>query len=164
MNTGKTTLLKKIWGIKGKTGLFTHTKKPQTYQINKNVFVVDFPGNNSLDYHAKTFSICGAMNNLIILVIPFNGDVNEMVSDEVANVFQVMQGSDCTKVFCISGYIYFCIFVTWYPEVVYVKQFWSQFHQHFACSFCANNLSTKKLLIQTVIREKLQKTFKQLLC
>ena len=41
------------------------------YEINKKVFVIDFPGSNSLDYHAKTFSICGAMNNLIIVVIPF---------------------------------------------------------------------------------------------
>jgi hypothetical protein len=34
-----------------------------------------FSGSNSLDNHAKTFSICGAMNNMIILVIPFTGDV-----------------------------------------------------------------------------------------
>ena len=52
--------------------------------------VIDFPGSNSLDYHAKTFSICGAMNNLIIVVIPFSGDVSSIVSEEVEKVFQVI--------------------------------------------------------------------------
>jgi hypothetical protein len=41
---GKTTLLNKIWGIKGVRGLFTHTEVPTTYQLNEKVFVVDFPG------------------------------------------------------------------------------------------------------------------------
>ena len=68
------------------------------YEINKKVFVIDFPGSNSLDYHAKTFSICGAMNNLIIVVIPFTGDVSQLVSEELARVFSVMKGSDATKV------------------------------------------------------------------
>ena len=52
--------------------------------------VIDFPGSNSLDYHAKTFSICGAMNNLIIVILPFTGDVSALVSEEVAKVFQVI--------------------------------------------------------------------------
>ena len=52
--------------------------------------VIDFPGSNSLDYHAKTFSICGAMNNLIVVILPFTGDVSALVSEEVAKVFQVI--------------------------------------------------------------------------
>lgn len=95
---GKTTLLHKVWGIKGERGLFTHTEVPTTYQINNKVYVVDFPGSNSLEYHAKTFSICGAMNNLIILVIPFTGDISKIISEEVTKVFEVMTGSDCTQV------------------------------------------------------------------
>ena len=87
-----------IWGIGGKTGFFTHTDVPMMYEINKKVFVIDFPGSNSLDYHAKTFSICGAMNNLIIVVIPFTGDVSQLVSEELARVFSVMMGSDATQV------------------------------------------------------------------
>ena len=54
------------------------------------VNVIDFPGSNSLDYHAKTFSICGAMNNLIVVILPFTGDVSALVSEEVAKVFQVI--------------------------------------------------------------------------
>ena len=52
----------------------------------------------SLDYHAKTFSICGAMNNLLIVVIPYTGDVSEVASREIAKVFGVMAGSDSTQV------------------------------------------------------------------
>ena len=61
---------------------------PNTLLIQVNV--IDFPGSNSLDYHAKTFSICGAMNNLIIVILPFTGDVSALVSEEVAKVFQVI--------------------------------------------------------------------------
>ena len=89
---GKTTLINKIWGVGGQGGLFDHTEVPTTYQINNRVYVVDFPGSNSLDYHAKTFSICGAMNNMIIVLIPFTGDLNQMISDELSKVFMVMKG------------------------------------------------------------------------
>ena len=68
------------------------------YEISRSLYVVDFPGSNSLDYHAKTFSICGAMNNMIILILPFTGDVSQLISEEVAQVFSVMKGSDATQV------------------------------------------------------------------
>ena len=100
---GKTTLINKIWGVGGHGGLFDHTEVPMTYQVNNRVFVVDFPGSNSLDYHAKTFSICGAMNNMIIVLIPFTGDLNQMISDELSKVFMVMKGSDsCQVILCIN--------------------------------------------------------------
>ena len=76
------------------------------YEINQRLFVVDFPGSNSLDYHAKTFSICGAMNNMIILVIPFTGDVSQLISEEVARVFSVMKGSDATQVKMLKKYLF----------------------------------------------------------
>ena len=66
--------------------------------------MIDFPGSNSLDYHGKTFSICGAMNNLVIVIIPFTGDVSALVSEEVAKVFQVilsvLQKVGPMKTFC----------------------------------------------------------------
>jgi len=102
-DAGKTTLLQKIWGIGGKTGFFSHTDVPMMYEINEKVFAIDFPGSNSLDYHAQTFSICGAMNNLIIVVIPFTGDVSKVVSEELAKVYSVMKGSDATQVIlCVN--------------------------------------------------------------
>lgn len=75
------------------------------YEISRRLYVVDFPGSNSLDYHAKTFSICGAMNNMIILILPFTGDVSQIISEEVAQVFSVMKGSDATQVSTTNTYI-----------------------------------------------------------
>ena len=102
-DAGKTTLLRKIWGVGGKTGFFIHTDAPLLYEVTPKLLVVDFPGSNSLDSHAKTFSICGAINNMVIVVIPFTGDISEVISDEVHKVFDVMRGSDSTKVIlCIN--------------------------------------------------------------
>ena len=67
--------------------------------------MVDFPGSNSLDYHSKTFSICGAMNNMVIVVVPFSGDVSEIHSQEIAKVFGVMKGSDSTRVILCMWFI-----------------------------------------------------------
>ena len=60
--------------------------------------MIDFPGSNSLDYHAKTFSICGAMNNLILVILPFTGDVSDLVSQELAKVFEVGRGDFCPMI------------------------------------------------------------------
>ena len=38
------------------------------------------------------------MNNLLIVVIPYTGDVSEVASREIAKVFGVMAGSDSTQV------------------------------------------------------------------
>ena len=97
-DAGKTTLIKKIWNVGGKSGYFSHTDVPKLYQITQKLLVVDFPGSNSLDYHSKTFSICGAMNNIVIVVIPFSGDVSQIDSQEIATVFGVMKGSDSTRI------------------------------------------------------------------
>ncbi len=102
-DAGKTTFLHKLWGIGGPTGHFRHTDVPSIYEIEKRLLVVDFPGSNSLDYHAKTFSICGAMNNLIVIVIPYTGDISELASQEVSRVFEVMAGSESTQiVLCVN--------------------------------------------------------------
>ena len=43
------------------------------------------------------------MNNLIILVVPFNGDINSHMSKEVAKVYEVMKGSESCKVLiCVN--------------------------------------------------------------
>ena len=102
-NAGKTTLVKKIWNVGGKPGNFNHTSKAEMYQITQKLLVVDFPGNDSLRHYSKTFSICGAMNNIIIAVIPFSGDANKNQSQEIAKIFEVKKGSKSTKVIlCIN--------------------------------------------------------------
>lgn len=100
---GKTTFLHKVWGIGGPTGQFEHTDVPMVYEVDKRVLVVDFPGTNSLDYHAKTFSICGAMNNLIIVIIPYTGDISQLIGGEIAKAFRVMAGSESSQIIlCIN--------------------------------------------------------------
>ena len=43
------------------------------------------------------------MNNMIIVIVPFTGDVSELVSNEVAKVFEVMAGSESSRVVvCIN--------------------------------------------------------------
>ncbi|XP_075241655.1 uncharacterized protein LOC142336627 [Convolutriloba macropyga] len=102
-DSGKTTLLNKIWGFKGSTGLFAHTDVPVMHQISRKVHIIDFPGSNSLDYHAKTFSICGAMNNMIIVLVPFTGDVSDIVSRELAKVYEAMVGSESSRIIiCVN--------------------------------------------------------------
>ena len=67
------------------------------------MLVIDFPGTNSLELHAKTFSICGAMSNFIILVIPYTGDMNTLISEEISKVFKVMAGSESAHVLlCVN--------------------------------------------------------------
>ena len=102
-DAGKTALVNKIWNAGDKPGYFWHTDVPKLFKITEKLTVVDVPGSNSLDYHAKTFSICGVMNNMVIVMIPFSGDVSEIHSQEIAKVFGVMKGSDSTKVIlCIN--------------------------------------------------------------
>ena len=129
-DAGKTTLVKKIWGVGGKTGYFSHTDGPKLYQVTQKLLVIDFPGSNSLDYHSKTFSICGAMNNMVIVVIPYSGDISEIHSQEIAKVYGVMKGSDSTKVIlCINKC---CLYLKQLKEELATKEKPVEFlKQHF---------------------------------
>ena len=64
----------------GKTGYFSHTDGPKLYQVTVKILLIDFRGSNSLDYHSRTFSICGAINNMAIVVISYSGDISEIHS------------------------------------------------------------------------------------
>ena len=129
-DAGKTTLVKKIWGVGGKTGYFSHTDGPKLYQVTEKLLVMDFPGSNSLDYHSKTFSICGAMNNMVIVVIPYSGDISEIHSQEIAKVYGIMKGSDSTKVIlCINKC---CLYLKQLKEELATKEKPGEFlKQHF---------------------------------
>ena len=129
-DAGKTTLVKKIWGVGGKTGYFSHTDGPKLYQVTEKLLVMDFPGSNSLDYHSKTFSICGAMNNMVIVVIPYSGDISEIHSQEIAKVYGIMKGSDSTKVIlCVNKC---CLYLKQLKEELATKEKPVEFlKQHF---------------------------------
>ena len=38
------------------------------------------------------------MNNMIIVLVPFSGDISQLVSSEVARVFEVMAGSESSRI------------------------------------------------------------------
>ena len=79
-NSGKTTLINKAWSLNGNAGRRIHTTTIEVYPIlQSDIYVVDYPGTNSLDSYAKSFSKCGAMNNIIVVITPDNGDIDEDV-------------------------------------------------------------------------------------
>jgi hypothetical protein len=59
-------------------GLFTHTKIPQLYKVDKNVWLVDFPGSNGIENYADYFLhfqlyqvlFCCYWNSLYLLYLP----------------------------------------------------------------------------------------------
>ena len=73
INSGKSTFINAMWQLNSPTGSSVHTDKPTIRKITETVQVVDYPGNNSLECHSRTFSICGAMNNLIVINIATSG-------------------------------------------------------------------------------------------
>ncbi len=76
---------------------------PCLFEIEKRLTVVDYPGSNSLEHHADTFSICGAMSNLLIIVIPYTGDISKVIGDEIKLAFEVTSGAEATKmILCIN--------------------------------------------------------------
>jgi hypothetical protein len=68
------------------------------YKLHEHFVVIDFPGSTSLDKHSKTFENCGAMNNFVVLVVPFLGGIDTTVTWQIAKVFSVMAGSSSTEI------------------------------------------------------------------
>ena len=102
-DAGKSTFLNKMWNCGAETGLLHHTDKTTLYDINEKIKVVDFPGQNSFQEHSKAFSICGAMNNITVVILPFAGDVSQLVSDELIKVYQALaDSSDFRVIVCIN--------------------------------------------------------------
>ena len=104
-DAGKTTFLNSVWDVKGVAGYGPdkHTLVTTLYDISDKIKVVDFPGDTSLANHSKAFSICGAMNNIIIVIITYQGDVSKTVSQELANIYHTMQQSrDAKIIICIN--------------------------------------------------------------
>ena len=102
-DAGKSTFLNKMWNCGAETGLLHHTDKTTLYDINKKIKVVDFPGQNSFQEHSKAFSICGSMNNVTVVILPFAGDVSQLISDELIKVYQALaDSSDFRVIVCIN--------------------------------------------------------------
>jgi hypothetical protein len=52
-------------------GLFTHTKIPQLYEVDKNVWLVDFPGSNGIENYADYWLHFSALPNVVLLLLEF---------------------------------------------------------------------------------------------
>ena len=72
--------------IREKTGAYNHTEGVVAYQLHEMITLVDFPGVNSLNAHAQLYSYLGNINNLTVLVIRYDGNLNEHIVDEIIKV------------------------------------------------------------------------------
>jgi hypothetical protein len=52
-------------------GLFTHTKIPQLYEVDKNVWLVDFPGSNGMENYADYWLHFSALPSVVLLLLEF---------------------------------------------------------------------------------------------
>ena len=104
-DSGKTTLINAIWDVKGVTGYGPdqHTEQTTVYDITDKVKVVDFPGDTSFEEHANAFTICGAMNNIVIVILPFTGDISAPMAKALACVYGTMEKFTKAKIIvCIN--------------------------------------------------------------
>ena len=102
-DAGKSTFLNQMWNCHAQTGINRHTTKPTLYDINDKIKVIDFPGQNSFEDYSRSFSICGSMNNIIIVILYFTGDVSKTVSSQLKKVFHAVADSpDHRIIICIN--------------------------------------------------------------
>jgi hypothetical protein len=52
-------------------GLFTHTKVPQLYKVDKNVWLVDFPGSIGIENYADYGLHFSALPSVVLLLVEF---------------------------------------------------------------------------------------------
>ena len=97
--SGKTTLLNKVWGLREETGELQHTDVPGLHEVHENLVVVDFPGYDGIEeHHAEAFDLCASMNNLLVLVVRFAGDVNDVAVKMVAAALRATAASSSGQV------------------------------------------------------------------
>ncbi len=93
-NAGKTTLINKLLNKNFEAGLAAPTTKVITIPIDDLVTFVDTPGTTSMENHSRIFANIGAMYNLIVLVVPFEGAVSTIVVEAI----KLLRGTSSTKV------------------------------------------------------------------
>ena len=103
-NCGKSTLINKIWNVGAPSGHTTKTKKVTVYKITEKFHVVDYPGSQGIDHHTTMFAQCGIINNLIIVVLRYDGEVDNTLLKEVETTLAVVKGSNGTArvIFCVN--------------------------------------------------------------
>lgn len=81
------TLFRGLFGIERERGEKRKTTEPKFHEVDKKLFAVDYPGSDGLEDHARAFSNCGPMNNLVVLLVHFAGDASRTICREIANVY-----------------------------------------------------------------------------
>ena len=102
-NCGKSSLINRIWNVGAESGHTEKTTMPNVYRITDKFHVVDYPGSQSIDDHAATFAQSGIMNNLIIVILRYDGQVNKALLEEVQTALSIVKMSNG------SGHVMFCI-------------------------------------------------------
>ena len=107
-NSGKTLFMNKAWELQNPVGLRVHTDKIMLEKlVRHSLIIADFPGSTSLNEYARSFYECSVMNNIIVLILPFLGDVDEAHSKEIADVYEstmCTEGSQIMICFNQCGY------------------------------------------------------------
>jgi len=103
-NAGKSTLLNKLFDKTADVGMSKHTVEPTIYGISKNIFVIDFPGSDSLEDQSQRFKEFGFMNNFFVYVIPFNGTPSQSIVANVKAAYRMeyFSGKSAKTIFCIN--------------------------------------------------------------
>ncbi len=52
-------------------GMNDHTKTPQLYQAENNLWLVDFPGGNSIEDYGDYWQHFSALPSFVVLLLPF---------------------------------------------------------------------------------------------
>ena len=105
-NSGKSLFIQKLWGSKVKViiGETRHTEHATAFNISDNVFVVDFPGVNSLEKYRETFSRSKCMTSILIAVIKYpGGDLDQDTVNTLMKIREVAKSSKVLKVvYCFN--------------------------------------------------------------
>ncbi|KAH9544611.1 hypothetical protein CY35_12G002800 [Sphagnum magellanicum] len=62
-------------------GMNDHTKIPQLYQAENNLWLVDFPGGNSIEDYGDYWQHFSALPSFVVLLLPFEGDLKQEQED-----------------------------------------------------------------------------------
>ena len=103
-NSGKSTLLNKLFGKNAETGRLKHTDKPTVYEVRPKLFAIDYPGTGSVENHSQDFTNFGFLNNLFIYIIRYDGTPNENLIADVVKAYSVqsMSGRASKIIFCLN--------------------------------------------------------------
>ena len=96
-------MLNEIWDFQGETGVSKHTTEVKIGLKDEQLIIADYPGSTSIEHHAKAFSHCGSMNNLIFYLLKDTGNIDIHTKEQILKAQDIMGCTgDARIVFCIN--------------------------------------------------------------